>query len=64
MYERERERECEREREICILISYVIKVQRTSVARVVVFPHNWAILKIQSREKLQSRGLRFFGLLL
>ncbi len=24
----------------------------------------WAILKIQSREKLQSRGLRFFGLLL
>ncbi len=40
--------------------SYVIRVQRTSVARVAVFPHNWAILKIQLWEKLQSRGLRFF----
>lgn len=34
------------------------------VARVAVFPHNWAILKRESREKLRSRGLRFFGLYL
>ncbi len=56
--ERERERETVRER---YEYSYLIRVQRTSVARVAVFPHNWAILKIQSREKLQSRGLRFLG---
>ncbi len=34
-----------------------------SVARVAAVAQvKWAILKIQSREKLQSRGLRFFGM--
>ncbi len=32
----------------------VIRVQQTSVARVSVFPHNWAILKRQLREKLET----------
>ncbi len=32
------------------------------VARVAVFPHNWAILEKELREKIRSCGLRFFGL--
>ncbi len=40
------------------------KTTRASKLKGHVISFKWAILKIQLREKLQSRGLRFFGLLL
>ncbi len=63
--ERERERECEREererdRAREILYSYVIRVQRTSVARVGVFPSQLGYFESTVTGKMTEPWVAFF----